>query len=158
MEFVTGETKSLHQTPISFLDLSWSPSSSIDLYKFNVNSWVVLESDGSLEPSASPAGLFSWTVDLSSGSIVSVSAGSFDHGSLLSFLHTSAQHYPHRDTGSLTRLALTNAHETASEMVRLSSSFDCSDGHDPCYTIPLGTILTFGISKNVALALQNRKH
>ena len=125
MEFITGEIKPLHRTPTSFFDLSWSPYSSMNLIKFNVNSWMVVEQDQSLEPSASPAGLFSFIADLSTGSLVSVHAGSFDHGSLLLFLQTSASLYPHKDIESLTRLALQNAHEAACEMVRPSSSCFC---------------------------------
>lgn len=118
MEKGIGEVKPVLAHPASLFDISWHPGTSTSLTTFNINSWMIFEKDGSTTPSASPAGLFSFTADLSSGLLVSVSAGATDHASLLDFMTSAAQSYPHLDREALCRLAIQNSYESAAELVR----------------------------------------
>ena len=116
---LSSELKSSLSHPISLIELSWTISHG-DIYVFHVNSWELVEKDSVRAPSASPAGLFSFEANVSSGRLLSVSPGHMDHASLLSFLQRARSLYPHRTQTFLEGLARTIAFESAFEMVRAS--------------------------------------
>lgn len=118
MESALGEVKPLYQERTSVLDIAWHPSFPMNVTTFNVVSWLIMEKNDVLEPSASPAGLFSFSADLSTGQLISVSAGPLDHASLVAFITSAAPFYPHLDQEALTRLALENAQGATSLLVR----------------------------------------
>ena len=111
------------QTPIShppsIIDLSWNVITSPSVYRFHVTSWSVADKQAALAPCSSPAGLFSFEADINAGTLLSVTPGPLDHGSLISFFHKTQPKYPHKTQAQLLELAKLNAYEEAFSMVRL---------------------------------------
>jgi len=118
---LASELKSSLSHPISLIELSWSISQA-DTYTFHITSWEIVEKNGFREPSASPAGLFSFDANVATGQLLSVSPGPMDHVSLLSFINRAQSLYPHRTKTFFESLARTTAFEAAFEIVRTQMS------------------------------------
>ena len=121
IDYVGSQVKQPITHPVSIIELTWTVSAH-PIYTFNIISWMVVGKDGSMGPSASPAGLISFEGNVSTGALQNVFPGPLDHYSLVTFLEKAIESYPHLSRGSLESLARMNAYEAAFDIVRTFSS------------------------------------